>query len=327
MSHKHEVGGSSPPGATKIYDRAGGRKNAASNESRKALGARTPRCLLRFFMGAILLNYYERHIGDYAKDAGHLSMLEHGAYTLLLDRYYATEVGIPADQAYKLARARSAAEKAAVDAVLTEFFTLRDGAWIKGRVQEEIQNAQTRIEAARINGKKGGRPKSNQTGTHREPNGLGLGTPDLTQQKAHQTPDTRHQTPILKTEAKTHALHTEARASPAEACKAMRNAGISTTNPAHPVLRELCASGATVQEFSEAAQIALSKGKAFAYAIGVVEGRRADAEKVSKTPMGTPQPSRDAQRSATLAGLTGGLMGNGKHPETPERIIDAERID
>jgi uncharacterized protein YdaU (DUF1376 family) len=33
------------------------------------------------------VNYYERHLGDYAKDAGHLSMLEHGAYSLLLDRY------------------------------------------------------------------------------------------------------------------------------------------------------------------------------------------------------------------------------------------------
>ena len=36
------------------------------------------------------MNYYERHLGDYARDTGHLSMLEHGAYSLLLDRYYAT---------------------------------------------------------------------------------------------------------------------------------------------------------------------------------------------------------------------------------------------
>ena len=31
------------------------------------------------------MNYYERHLGDYARDAGHLSMLEHGAYALLLN--------------------------------------------------------------------------------------------------------------------------------------------------------------------------------------------------------------------------------------------------
>ena len=45
------------------------------------------------------MNYYERHLGDYARDTGHLSMLEHGAYTLLMDRSSASEQGIPADQA------------------------------------------------------------------------------------------------------------------------------------------------------------------------------------------------------------------------------------
>ena len=31
------------------------------------------------------VNYYEHHLGDYAKDTGHLSMLEHGAYRIQLD--------------------------------------------------------------------------------------------------------------------------------------------------------------------------------------------------------------------------------------------------
>jgi uncharacterized protein YdaU (DUF1376 family) len=86
------------------------------------------------------MNYYERHLGDYAKDTGHLSMLEHGAYTLLLDRYYSSESGIPADKAYKVAKAAKREERAAVDAVLSEFFTLTDGLWIKNRVEEEIQH-------------------------------------------------------------------------------------------------------------------------------------------------------------------------------------------
>ena len=84
------------------------------------------------------MNYYERHLGDYAKDTAHLSMLEHGAYTLLLDRYYSTEQGIPADQVHRLTRARTREEKAAVDAVLSEFFTLEDGVWINGRAEELI---------------------------------------------------------------------------------------------------------------------------------------------------------------------------------------------
>lgn len=85
------------------------------------------------------MNYYEHHLGDYAKDTAHLTMLEHGAYRLLLDRYYGTEAGIPADQAHRVARARSRDEKAAVDAVLGEFFTLANGVWINKRAEEEIR--------------------------------------------------------------------------------------------------------------------------------------------------------------------------------------------
>lgn len=139
------------------------------------------------------MNYYERHLGDYAKDTGHLSMLEHGAYTLLLDRYYSTEHGIPADQAHRIARARSKEERAAVDAVLAEFFTLTDGIWTKGRVEEEIAAASVRINAAKVNGKKGGRPKKSPEGTQEKPTGFLLGSENETQSKAHQTPDTNNQ--------------------------------------------------------------------------------------------------------------------------------------
>jgi len=85
------------------------------------------------------MNYYEHHLGDYAKDTGHLSMLEHGAYRILLDRYYSTEAGIPEGQVYRLARARSEEEKAAVDVVLEEFFYLVDGIWINRRAEEELE--------------------------------------------------------------------------------------------------------------------------------------------------------------------------------------------
>lgn len=142
------------------------------------------------------MNYYERHLGDYAKDTAHLSMLEHGAYSLLLDRYYGTEHGIPADQAHRVARARSRDEKAAVDAVLSEFFTLTNGVWINARSEEEIIKAQGKINAAKENGKKGGRPKKVNSGsenkTQDKPSGLLLGSENKTQEKAHQTPDTSY---------------------------------------------------------------------------------------------------------------------------------------
>ena len=132
------------------------------------------------------MNYYERHLGDYARDAGHLSMLEHGAYTLLLDRYYTTERGIPADQAHRVCRARTREEREAVDTVLAEFFTLEGGCWVNGRATREVTKMQAKVKAAQENGKRGGRPK----GTKTEPTGNPPGSESVTQQKAHQTPDT-----------------------------------------------------------------------------------------------------------------------------------------
>ena len=142
------------------------------------------------------MDYYERHLGDYAKDTAHLSMLEHGAYGLLLDRYYGTEDGIPEAQAHRVARARTKEEKQAVDAVLEEFFTLTNGVWINARSEEEIVKAKAKIHDAQENGKKGGRPKKVNSGsvseTKEKPSGLFVGSVSETQEKAHQTPDTSY---------------------------------------------------------------------------------------------------------------------------------------
>ena len=85
------------------------------------------------------MNYYERHIGDYLKDTAHLSLLEHGIYTRLLDVYYTRETAIPADQAARLIGARSKEEREAMDAVLAEFFVLVDGAFVQQRCEREIE--------------------------------------------------------------------------------------------------------------------------------------------------------------------------------------------
>ena len=138
------------------------------------------------------MNYYERHLGDYARDTAHLSMLEHGAYGLLLDRYYATEQGIPDGQAHRLARARTREEKAAVDAVLAEFFQLVDGVWVNSRAEGEIEKTYRKIDVARKNGKSGGRPKKDappdKNETQEKPSGLLPGSENETQQKALQSP-------------------------------------------------------------------------------------------------------------------------------------------
>jgi uncharacterized protein YdaU (DUF1376 family) len=68
------------------------------------------------------MNYYPRHLGDYAAQAGWLSALEHGVYTLLLDWYHKNERAIPRELVYQISKANSRAEKKAAEKVLNAFF-------------------------------------------------------------------------------------------------------------------------------------------------------------------------------------------------------------
>ncbi len=90
------------------------------------------------------MNYYEHHLGDYARDTGHLSALEHGVYRLLLDRIYATESGIPDGQQYRVAKATSRAEKTAVDTIVAEFFFIEAGRLWNKRARAEINAYHTK---------------------------------------------------------------------------------------------------------------------------------------------------------------------------------------
>lgn len=84
------------------------------------------------------MHYFKRNIGDYHKKAGRLSMLEHGAYTLLLDACYDRERFPTRDEAIDWCWARTAEEVAAVVFVLSKFFILEDGRYVQARIQEEI---------------------------------------------------------------------------------------------------------------------------------------------------------------------------------------------
>ena len=89
------------------------------------------------------MHKYFRAIGDYAKDTRHLSMIEHGAYTLMLDICYASEKPLPDDlpALFRLCCARSKTEQEAVENVLREFFTLTiGGGWTQKRVLKELSD-------------------------------------------------------------------------------------------------------------------------------------------------------------------------------------------
>lgn len=87
------------------------------------------------------MNFYKRYIGDYQRDTAHLSLMEHGAYTLLLDATYATGKAVPADleALYRICRAVSKAERAAVASVASQFFPVNgDGSRHNRRADIEI---------------------------------------------------------------------------------------------------------------------------------------------------------------------------------------------
>lgn len=95
------------------------------------------------------MNYYERHIGDYLKDTAHLSLLEHGIYTRLLDVYYTREAAIPNKEVMRLVGAKSKEEKAAVLTILAEFFEQAGDTWVQPRCEREIDRYRDKSAKAR----------------------------------------------------------------------------------------------------------------------------------------------------------------------------------
>ncbi|WP_122242244.1 YdaU family protein [Pseudomonas syringae] len=84
------------------------------------------------------MHYFKRNIGDYHKKAGRLTMLEHGAYTLLIDACYDRERFPTMEEAIDWCWARNSDEIAAVELVLRKFFDLVDGRYVQARIQDEI---------------------------------------------------------------------------------------------------------------------------------------------------------------------------------------------
>lgn len=148
------------------------------------------------------MNYYEHHLGDYARDAGHLSIVEEGVYRRLLDAYYARESPLPLglSQCKKLARvSRSPVEHRAVEYVLAEFFVKEADGYHQKRCDEEIQRFRSRSATARSS--------ANARWSHSERNAKAMRThceringnmQTHCEGNALQSPDSSLQSPITK---------------------------------------------------------------------------------------------------------------------------------
>ena len=77
----------------------------------------------------MLGGYYRFYLGDYLRDTSGLSLMEHGAYNLLLHHYHSSE-GCVSDEKprlYRLCGAVVQEEPAAVDYVLKTYFQSMNG--------------------------------------------------------------------------------------------------------------------------------------------------------------------------------------------------------
>lgn len=226
------------------------------------------------------MNYFELYVGDYARDTMDLSLAEHGAFLLLLSSYYATEKALPADLSAlcRIVRAMTPAEQKAVKAVADRFFPVADdGLRHNARADAEITKAQARIETARVNGKKGGRPPKqkpdeNPTGfdslTGSEPSGKAPHTPYTNTSTETLSQGTRAEraAPAVEGSFEGHSPQSATPNPAAPLAQVLNRAGLRCT-AINPDLIAYHAEGGTPQHLAEIAAHPDCAGKSATYAI------------------------------------------------------------
>lgn len=101
--------------------------------------------------------YYCRFTGDYARDTSHLNLIQHGAYTVLLDFYYSSGKPLPPDMnaLCRICRAFEDAEREAVSQIVSAFFELKADGYHNKRADTEITYRAEQHERLSNGGKKG----------------------------------------------------------------------------------------------------------------------------------------------------------------------------
>lgn len=261
------------------------------------------------------MNYYPRYPAHYVAKTLHLTMEQDGAYTRLLDWYYGNERGIPHAQRYAISRAQTPSEKRSTDAVLKEFFTLDSGVWTNGRAVDEIAEAQPKIEAARANGRKGGRPRKNPMGSSEKPGGFSTETQSEPSAKAPQSPIPINSTDRSVASTPAAALaqvgvlecHESSTSTPnpvAAFARALTSAGFQVTS-LNPELVAYVDEGGSVEHLLEVAQFDKCRGKNGTYVAKAARGELAERASAI-TPGGShASPRKLAAAEQTRAAIAG----------------------
>lgn len=255
------------------------------------------------------MNFYQLHIGDYATAAGHLSMLEDGAYRRLLDVYYSREQPLPLElrDCYKLARAHSKAERDAVAYVIREFFFADHDGFHNERADKiiaEYNDAAPEREAKKANNRdRVQRHRERRKALFESLRALDV-VPDYNastgeleallkrlSKRESNAPvthyDTANQYPIPNTHNKDQKQALESvtpgrsTTTAGRACLLMREAGCIQTNPSHPDLLAAIAEGVEPETLADTVREAIeaNKPKPFAWAIATARGRHEEGAK------------------------------------------------
>lgn len=101
------------------------------------------------------MHYYRHHIGDYRRDTGHLTLVEHGAYRQMMDMYYIDENPLTLDEVQLMRSlcARSADEQQAVKNILHDFFVRTENGYEHKRCESEISALYKKSDSARNSAK------------------------------------------------------------------------------------------------------------------------------------------------------------------------------
>lgn len=223
------------------------------------------------------MNYYPFHIGDFRSGTVNMSRQARWIYRDLLDVYYDTEKPLTGDfeALCDSIGVESEEERRIVERLLRFKFVKCEQGYRNEVCENVISEYQVKAETAKANGKRGGRPRK-PIGTNEKPIGFLSGSDTQATGGLEQSQSETNQEPITNNQI-TPSSEGVARTREAEACIAMRRAGMQAVNPASPKLRALLDAGITVAELVEAAVDAVARGKPFAYALASAEGRRRDA--------------------------------------------------
>ncbi|HEX7881942.1 MAG TPA: DUF1376 domain-containing protein [Afipia sp.] len=97
------------------------------------------------------------HIGDYKRDTGHLRAAEHGAYLLLLFHHWSTGSLPDDDRQLSAIACMTPAEWRKARPILIKFF---DEGWRHGRVEKDLEEANSNYEKRAKAGSEGGKAKA-----------------------------------------------------------------------------------------------------------------------------------------------------------------------